>query len=178
MKGPGTLVALLTLVAGTAACGYALAGRGNALPSHIRSIGVPNFVNHTTIPEIELALSDAVRAELVSRGRYLVQPASSGVDAVLTGVVVSADQRPLTFTANNQAASRAITVTSSVEFKDLIDDKVLWTNPTFRSSDEYQVPAGTSPSDLNALFTQLPTARERLAKKFSKEVVSSIFEAF
>jgi hypothetical protein len=181
MRGPGRFVALITLVVSTVACGYALAGRGNALPAHIRLVGVPNFINHSTIPEIEIALSDAVRAEFVSRGRYVVQPDSTGVDAVLTGIVVSADRRPLTFTSNNQASSYTITITTNVEFKDLIDDKVLWANPSFRSSDEYQVPVSSSSgasTDLSALFTQLPNARERLSKKFAREVVSSIFEAF
>jgi hypothetical protein len=118
-----------------------------------------------------------VTAEFQSRGRYRVQPEATGVDAVLTGIVVNADQRPLTFTANNQASSYTFTITSNVEFKDLIDDKVLWANPAFRSSDEYQVPGGTT-ADPTTLITQLPNARERLAKKFAREVVSSIFEAF
>jgi len=175
MRGPGAFLAILTLAAGAAACGYALAGRGNALPSHIRSVGIPNFVNRSNVPEIDVALSAAVRTEFISRGRYVVQPAATGVDAVLTGVVVNADSRTTTFTANNQASSQTMTITTNVEFKDLIDDKVIWTNPSFRSSEEYQIPPG---ADLNALFTQLPNARERLAKKFAREVVSSIFEAF
>ena len=176
MTGPGRLVAIAALVAGAASCGYALAGRGNALPTHIKSIGVPPFVNHSTVPEIDTVFTEAVRTEFQSRGRYLVQPDATGVDAVLTGIVVNADRRALTFTANNQASSYTITITSNVEFKDLIDDKVLWANPSFRSSDEYQV-SGPS-TDVNALFTQVPNARERLAKKFAREVVSSIFEAF
>jgi hypothetical protein len=98
---------------------------------------------------------------------------------VLTGVVVSADLRALTFTAANQASSYTLTITTSVEFKDLIDDKVLWTNPAFRSSEEYQAPAAAGgPVDLNTVITQSPNAQIRLAKKFAREVVSSIFEAF
>ena len=138
-------------------------------------------MNRSTFPEIDLAFTEAVRAEFQSRGRYLVQPEATGVDAVLTGIVVSADNRPLTFTSNNQGSSYTLTITTSVEFKDIVEDKVLWTNPAFRSSDEYQMPAtagAAAQTDLSAVFTQLPNARERIAKKFAREVVSSIFEAF
>jgi hypothetical protein len=179
MRGPRSLVAVLAIAIGAVSCGYALAGRGNALPAHIRTVGIPNLVNHSNVPEIDVALSDAVRAEFSSRGRYVVQPVATGVDAVLTGIVVSAELRPLTFTANNQASSYTLTITTSVEFKDLIDDKVLWTNPAFRSSEEYQAPASAGvQADLNTIFTQAPNAQVRLAKKFAREVVSSIFEAF
>jgi hypothetical protein len=176
----GPIRAAAALVAGllVASCGYALAGRGNALPPNIKTIGVPPFVNRSVVPDIDAVFTSAVQAEFQSRGHYLVQPDATGVDAVLTGIVVSADRRPLAFTANNQASSYTLTITTSVEFKDLIDDKVLWANPSFRSSDEYQVPQGSTTADVAAIFTQLPNARERLAKKFAREVVSSIFEAF
>lgn len=177
MRGPGRAIGALAFAAATVSCGYALAGRGNALPAHIHTIGVPPFTNRSVVPEIDRTFTEAVTAEFQSRGRYLVQPDATGVDAVLTGAVINADTRALTFTANNQASSYTLTITTSVEFKDLIDDKVLWTNPSFRSSDEYQVPA-TGPTDAAAIFTQLPNARERLARKFAREVVSSIFEAF
>jgi len=178
MRGPGRFLALVTLAAATAACGYALAGRGNALPSHIKRIGVPAFVNASTFPEVDIALTEAVRQEFQSRGRFATTPDSTGVDAVLTGVVARADIRPLTFTANNQASSYSLTLTLNVEFKDLVDDKILWANPTFRSSEEYQVPVSADLGNITALVTQIPNARERLAKKFAREVVSSILEAF
>ncbi len=68
-------------------CGYALAGRGNALPADITIIGVPYFVNASSEPEMERVLGDAVRAEFQSKGKYRVQPDESGVDGLLTGTV-------------------------------------------------------------------------------------------
>ena len=66
-------------------CGYALAGRGNALPADITIIGVPYFVNQSSEPEIERVIGDAVRAEFQSKGKYRVQPDEAGVDGLLTG---------------------------------------------------------------------------------------------
>ena len=42
------LVWLIAAAVASNGCGYALAGRGNFLPSYIRTIGIPNFENHTS----------------------------------------------------------------------------------------------------------------------------------
>lgn len=179
------LIALaLTVVAAAAAasCGYALAGRGNALPTHIQLIGVPDFINHTPQPDWDRTLTDAVRKEFQTKGKYRVQPTSDGVDGALSCTISNIYAQPTAFTTDRQPSSYAIVVTASVEFKDLKDnDKILWANPSFRVSDEYQVTAGTGTIDAaaaTALFSQNIQARERLAQKFAKEVVTSIFEAF
>lgn len=179
------LALVLTLVAAalSAACGYALAGRGNALPTHIQLIGVPDFINHTPQPDWDRTLTDAVRKEFQTKGKYRVQPTSDGVDGALSCTISNIYAQPTAFTPDRQPSSYAIVVTASVEFKDLKDnDKVLWANPSFRVSDDYQVTtAGTATIDAaaaTALFSQNVQARERLAQKFAKEVVTSIFEAF
>ena len=48
-----TFNARVALTVAGAGCGYALAGRGNALPPHIRIIGVPGLTNLSTTPGIE-----------------------------------------------------------------------------------------------------------------------------
>ena len=111
-----------------------------------------------------------------------MQPTADGVDGALSCTISNIYAQPTAFTADRQPSSYAIVVTASVEFKDLKDnDKVLWANPSFRVSDDYQVTAGTATIDAaaaTALFSQNLQARERLAQKFAKEVVTSIFEAF
>ena len=172
------LLLVVALSTALASCGYALAGRGNALPAYVQTIGVPQFVNQSSTAEMDRALTDAVRAELQTKGRYRVLPEGTGVDAVLTGTVTNVTIRPLAYTENQQVSRYAIITTASVEFKDLRDDRVLWSNPSFQSSDEYEVTTGTSPNDAGALFTQDASARERLARTFARSVVASIFEAF
>ncbi len=106
-----------------AGCGYALAGRSNSLPAYIKSIGVPEFINQSTTPDIDRVLTEAVRAEFQSKGRYRVQPEGTGVDAVLTGTVTSVALQPVQFTADRQVSSYSIIVTANVEFKDLTTGK-------------------------------------------------------
>ncbi len=73
----------------------------------------------------------------------------------------------------------AIIVTANVEFKNMRDsENVLWSNPSFRVAEEYQVTTDSNLTDITAFFTQNPNAKERLAKRFARDVVTAIFEAF
>lgn len=158
-------------------CAYALAGRGNTLPAHIRTIGVPQCVNHSSTPDIDGVLTDKVRQEFQSRGRYLVNPAAEGADATLTCTVISVTLIPVAF-VDGLESRKAIIVTAAIEFKDLRDDKVLYSNPGFQVRDEFAVTTGQTTSDANAFFRTDAQAAQRLAQSFAKTIVSSILEAF
>lgn len=171
------LVVLSLALLMSVSCGYALAGRGNTLPASIKIIGVPQFINRSVAPDVDRILSDAVREEFQTKGKYQVRPDDSGVDAVLIGTITDARITPTTF-VNGQPSAYAINVVANVEFKHVTDDnKVLWANPSFRVSDDYQLTAGTV-VDNAALSSLNSQSLERIAKKFAKEVVTSIFEAF
>jgi hypothetical protein len=180
MRGLDRAAVLLALCAFTASCGYALAGRGNTLPGYVKTIGVPPIVNHSTTPDIDRILTSALQAEFQSRGRYRVVPDAAGasLDAVLTATITSVDTPPVAFDPKtNQATSRAIVLVMNVEFKDLHENKVLWSNPAFRFSDEYPQTTSTT-ATAEALFTQDANAADRISKRFAREVVTSILEAF
>src|ERR1700741_2343533 len=88
--GLGLGALYLTIAAMQSGCGYALAGKGSFLPSYIQVIGVPTFANRTTVFNLETMLTQKVRSEFIGRGRYKILPDATGVDAVLTGEVLSA----------------------------------------------------------------------------------------
>jgi hypothetical protein len=170
-------LAVLALAFAATACGYALVGRGNALPDHIKRIGVPMFVNQSDTPELDRILTEAVRQELQSKRRYTVVPDETGVDAVLTGIVRPVRSDVASLTDTRQAGRYLITVSATVEFKDLRDNKVLWNNGNMRVSDDYELATGTTEAPA-AVFSQDQVALARLAKSFARALVSSILEAF
>lgn len=171
------VVGLLSLA--TAGCGYALAGRGNALPANIRLIGIPEFQNGTPYPDLERIVTENVRAEFQSRGRFRVQPEVGAADAVLTGRVVRLELVPATLTASLQASRYIVSLVVSVEFRDQTNNnEVLWANPTMTFRDEFDVPQGASGLDPTAAFRQDVNAVDRLAKNFARTAVTSILEAF
>ncbi len=172
----GTLV---VIVAMTTSCGYTLSGRGSFIPDHIKTIGIPMFVNNTAAFEVEQLLTQQVRTAFIGRGRYRVLPGATGVDAVLNGTISTITVVPASFTGDQQASRYIFTLTASIEFLDVASDEALWNNPQLVFSDEYEVASGAGAvADVSAFFGQRSNAVERIAQDFAQTVVSSILEAF
>ena len=171
------LVALCCAVA-LGACGYSLAGRGSFLPGYIRNIGVPLFTNNSPVFDIDRRVSERVRAELTSRGKYKVYPTEAGNDAVLTGEISSITISPVSFSQQQQASRYVLVMTAKVEFKDLKTGKILWSNPAMQFRDEFEPTTGSDALDPTAFFGQDTNALERLATEFARSVVSALLEAF
>ena len=170
----------LAVALGTASwsCGYALAGRGSFLPAYIQTIGIPQFANTTPVYELEQVFTERVRTEFINRGNYKVQPDSSGVDALLTGEILTIQIAPASFTDQQQASRYILTVTAKIEFRDLKTNSVLWENPQWVYRDEFEATAGTDALDPNAFLAQGSDSLERVGTEFAKAVVSAILEAF
>ena len=161
------------------ACGYSLAGRGSFLPAYIRTIAVPDFTNATTIFDVERRITERVRTEFISRGRYtIVTDQAQGADAVLTGQITSITLAPAAFTTQQQASRYLLTLVANVEFRDLKAGKVIWQNPALQFREEYDITSAQNAADVSAFFGQNTNALERLANEFARSVVSSILEAF
>jgi hypothetical protein len=176
---------LTLLVAGaSSACGYALAGRGSFLPSYIRVIAIPLFVNRTPYATVEQLFTEKVRIEFQSRGRYTVKPTEEGADGIVRGEITGISATPVGFT-NAQLASRyRFTVNIAVKFDDVRQKKTLWENPALSFSDEYELAnpsnlASSGPTGLGAaLLNQERVAMDRLSSDFARSVVQAILEAF
>jgi hypothetical protein len=171
-----TLAVAITLL--TSGCGYALAGRGSFLPAHIQVIGVPTFTNQTPYFELDQVFTDKVRAELIGRGRYKIVPESTGVDAVLIGQITGLNIQPVSFTPDQQASRYVAMITANIELRDMMDNRVLWQNPSLTFREEFDAASGTSAIDPNAFFGQSTNAMQRLSTEFARAVVSAILEAF
>jgi hypothetical protein len=159
-------------------CGYALAGRGSFLPAYIKTIGIPDFTNTTPYELVDRSFTDHVRSEFIGRGKYKVLPQNTGVDAVLTGEIVSLSITPAAFTDQQQASRYVVTVVARMQFKDLKSNNVLWDNPSLVYREEYEAAQGTDALDPSAFFGQEQNALERVSTEFARSVVSSILEAF
>jgi hypothetical protein len=173
-----SLLVLVLLAAASSSCGYALAGRGSFLPAYIQTIGIPQFVNTTPVYEIEQVFTERVRTEFINRGKYKVLPTATGVDAVLSGEILTIQIAPASFTDQQQASRYIFTVTAKIECRDLKTNNVLWENPQWVFRDEYEASAAVDALDPNAFLGQEVNALERVGSEFAKSVVSAILEAF
>jgi hypothetical protein len=162
------------------ACGYALAGRGSFLPDTIKTIGVPLLVNNTTAFDVEQALTSRLRTEFISRGKYRVIPETAGADAVLTGEIAAISIQPTAFNDQQQATRYVVVMVAKMEFRDVLQNRVLWENPSLVFREEYDLSSATTVStgDLSAFFGGGSNALERISQDFGRSVVASILESF
>jgi outer membrane lipopolysaccharide assembly protein LptE/RlpB len=171
-----TLAVALAVILQTG-CGYSLAGRGSFLPAYIKRIGIPQFTNNTAVFDLDRRVTERVRSEFIGRGKYTIVPDATGVDGLLTGVISSYSLTPVAFNTAQQATRYALTLSASVEFKDMQANKVLWSNPSMQYREEFPLDP-TSAIDTNAFLGQDINAQERMANEFARALVSAILEAF
>ena len=160
-----------------AGCGYALAGHGSSLPASIKAIGIPVFVNTTTVFNVETMLTEKVRREFIGRGKYKVLPQATDVDAVLNGTITSISVAPVSFAANHLASRYTITMTARIELREA-RGTLLWENPSLVFRQEYEASSGANATDAAAFFGHETNALDRLSEEFARAIVSAILEAF
>jgi len=163
--------ALAVLVLLSTGCGYHTAGKANLLPSDLRTLAVPAFVNQTQTYKIEQLLTAAVIQEFSTRTTYRVvtQP---DADAVLRGTVLTTSTTPLTYDSKTgRAASVLVIVSMSVSLKDK-QGKVLYQNPSYVFREQYQVS-----QELSSFFEEDSPAFQRLSREFARTLVSNVLEA-
>ncbi len=120
-------------------CGYHLAGTGSGLPDHIKTIGLPIFVNNTQGYQVEQKITNSIQTVLIQRGKYKVIPETEGVDAVLKGTISSVSLIPVTFDSDGRARDYSVIINAKVTFTDQIDKKILFQNPSFVFRGQYEI---------------------------------------
>lgn len=155
-------------------CGYHTAGHAAQLPTDVRTIAIPSFVNQTRTYAIEQVLTAAVVREMTSRTHYhVLNQDSSDADAILHGTVLSTAASPLTYDSQTgRASSVLVTVSMSVNLTDK-HGKVLYENPSYVFRQQYQVSRA-----LTSFFEEDTPAVQRLSQEFARTLVSNILEGF
>ena len=165
--------ALAVLVLLSTGCGYHTAGKANLLPSDLRTLAVPAFVNQTQTNKIEQLLTAAVVQEFSTRTTYRVVTQPDSADVVLRGTVLTTSTTPLTYDSKTgRAASVLVIVSMSVSLKDK-QGKVLYQNPSYVFREQYQVS-----QELSSFFEEDSPAFQRLSREFARTLVSNVLEAF
>jgi outer membrane lipopolysaccharide assembly protein LptE/RlpB len=170
-----SLTAAGVVVAGAlalAGCGYALVGRGNALPPDIRKVYLKPIENRTGHQRVDQAVTLAIGDELVKRQRFALTTSREGADAELSGAVVGFGATPVTFDAAGRATAYELSLTASMVFKRISDDKVIWQNASYNFRQNFPLTASNAFVDLEY------SAIDQAAKAFAQTLVSDLLEGF
>lgn len=174
-----TRVLLLLLALCSTSCGYALAGRGSFLPPDIGVVGIPPLQNQSTFFNVEQPLTEKIRAEFIGRGKYRVIPDAAGADAVLTATVVGISVSPIAFSDQQLASRYQFTISMRMEFTDVRNNRVLWSNDALVFREEYELSTrGTTAIEGASFLDQERSSFDRIATDIARSVVTSILEAF
>jgi hypothetical protein len=170
------LIAAAVLIATSLGCGYHLTSKGSNLPSHIKTIGVPEFQNATTRPELGERITENLREALIARGRYTIVPDARGqnVDAVLRGTVLSWTAKPVQLGEDDSDAEFvSVTLEASVVFEDKEIGRITWQQDDYKFTSEYRVVG-----DPDEYFDTELDAVEEVAEDFARAVISAILQGF
>jgi outer membrane lipopolysaccharide assembly protein LptE/RlpB len=123
---------LVILVAG---CGYSVRGH---LPSHIKTVAVPIFVNRTAEPAVEGLLTRAIVEAFSTNGKLtVVRPEEA--DAILEGEVVGYTVDSIAFDPRANVRQYRLTVTLNLRFKDTKKNELLFEQRNFQERADFQV---------------------------------------
>ena len=166
-------LAALVLAMFSVSCGYHTAGHANLLPSDLKTIAVPAFVNQTQTYKIEQTLTSSVVREFTTRTKYCITSDPSSADATLHGTVLSTYTTPLTYdTQTGRAATVLVIVSMKVSLSDH-SGREIYQNPSYVFREQYQIS-----QDLSSFFEEDSPSYQRLSRDFARTLVSNILEAF
>lgn len=167
------LVCVLLSMSGYTEC-YKTAGRGDGLPSHIKTLAIPPFQNPSLRFKVEQRFTAAMVDEALRRARALkIVSAPEGADAVMLGTIRNFFLRPLLIDDLGRARIFEVTVVASLTVRDQTRNKILFDNQNFIFREQYEIPG-----DPQAYFNEEGPATERLARDFAKSVLTTMLEGF
>jgi len=165
------LIGFLALI--VASCGYHTAGKASRIPTDVKILAVPAFVNQTKTYRIEAVLTEAVVREFNTRTRYRIVTDASDADAVLRGTVTGTQLAPLTYDSNTGRASTALVTVNMKVVLTAKNGRVLYENSNYVYREQYQISR-----ELSSFFEEQGPAVQRLSQDFARTLVSNVLEMY
>ncbi|MFN7945608.1 MAG: LptE family protein [Blastocatellia bacterium] len=171
---PNTLLVLLLLVTSSFTECYKPAGRGENLPSHIRTLAILPLQNQALRFKVEQRFTAALVDEALRRARALkIVSSAEGADAVMTGTIRSFGWRGAVIDDFGRARIFEITIVASLTVRDQTTNKVIFDNQNYVFRGEYEISG-----DPQTFFNEEGAAVSRIARDFAKSVLTTILEGF
>jgi outer membrane lipopolysaccharide assembly protein LptE/RlpB len=161
--------AVLVLGALLSGCGYTVHG---TLPSHINTIAVPIFRNHTPEPAIEGFITRAVVEAFSTNGRLQVV-GSDKADAILDGDIIGYNVASIAFDQNADVRQYRLVVTVNLRMRDVRRNTVLFQQANVREQADFRVQNAVSQT-----ISREETALRAAAVDIGRAIVSLAITRF
>jgi outer membrane lipopolysaccharide assembly protein LptE/RlpB len=162
-------LALAVACLGLGGCGYSFRG---TLPSHIRTIAVPIFVNLTREPGVESIITRAIVQALATNGRLrVVRPADA--DAILDGEVVSYSVDAIAFDEALSIQQYRLIVVLNLRMRDVRRNELLFAQRGVSEQADFRVAGSVS-----STIAREETALAQASGEIARSIVSLVIDRF
>ena len=163
----GLALALAAVAVG--ACGYSYRG---TLPSHVRTVAVPIFLNRTSEPGVESIITRAVVQAFSTNGRLQVVRLADA-DAVLEGEVTSYGVSAIAFDNTLNVQQYRLVVVLNLRMRDARRNDVLFQQNGVVEQADFRIQGPVS-----ATIAREETALGQAAGEIARSIVSLTLDRF
>jgi outer membrane lipopolysaccharide assembly protein LptE/RlpB len=169
IRARGRGAALLALVLALGGCGYSFQG---TLPSHVKTVAVPIFINRTQQPAVEAVITRAIVDAFATNGRLrVVRPEDA--DSILEGEVLQYTVGAIAVDPSLNVQQYRLGVTLNLRMRDVRLNTLLFEQANFSEQADFLV-AGSVAQTLSIEAGALQQA----ATEIARSVVSLALDRF
>jgi outer membrane lipopolysaccharide assembly protein LptE/RlpB len=169
IRARGRSAALVALVLALGGCGYSFQG---TLPSHVKTVAVPIFINRTQQPAVEAVITRAIVDAFATNGRLrVVRPEDA--DSILEGEVLQYTVGAIAVDPSLNVQQYRLGVTLNLRMRDVRLNTLLFEQANFSEQADFLV-AGSVAQTLSIEAGALQQA----ATEIARSVVSLALDRF
>ena len=171
MRGAAHVLAGVALAGLLGGCGYSV-GLGGNLPSHLKTVAVPIFVNSTQQPAVESVITAAVVNAFVTSGRLKVVSVKEA-DAILEGNIISYNLDSIAYNSQINVTEYRLRVRVNILFRDVRQGTTLYKQDGLEQWADFRVQGQVS----DTLAREDQAARQA-AVEIGRRIVASAVDRF
>jgi hypothetical protein len=171
MRGAAHLLAGVVLAGLVGGCGYSV-GLGGNLPSHLKTVAVPIFVNSTQQPAVEGVITAAVVNAFVTSGRLKVVSVKEA-DSILEGNIITYNLESIAYNAQINVTEYRLRVRVNILFRDVRQNTTLYKQDGLEQWADFRVQGQVS----DTLAREDQAARQA-AVEIGRRIVASSIDRF
>jgi len=154
-------------------CGYHLRGFGDSLPEDAETIAVRHFANETFEADMEPLLLQSL-AEEFSRSRRLRVVPETSADLIVSGIITSFTESPVSFSSADQTTDYRIEVRVDVTLRKRGEGEVLWKGKGLSEIEDYR----SEPGNIDVTEKNRLDAKKIVAADLAELIYDRVFEGF
>ena len=171
MRGAAHRLAGVVLACLVGGCGYSI-GLGGNLPSHLKTVAVPVFVNSTQQPAVESVITAAVVNAFVTSGRLKVVSVKEA-DSILEGNIVGYYLDSIAYNAESNVTVYRLRVRVNILFRDIRQSTTLYKQDGLEQWADFRVQGQVS----DTLAREDQAARQA-SVEIGRRIVASAVDRF